>query len=340
MNKNRKLTLATFALAALAGAMSANAQEPQERRVRVESQKDVVITRTPQGPVEGANVMIESAPGQGDTFVFVSGEMSIDGKIVKGAPYSAQAVTEMIQTLGDGNRIVRKNTANVYRDSEGRTRRDQTLGAIGPFAVAGDPPQTVFINDPVAGVNLILDPRTRTARKLQRFEYKIQVGADKLPPPGESKMRTPLPGKEVEAHGFVFTTPPPGVGPLGAGPADVHFFGHTSKAEAKTEKLEKRMIEGVEAEGTRTTVTIPAGEVGNELPMEIVTERWYSPELQTVVMTRHSDPRFGENTYKLTNINRAEPAATLFQAPSDYTIKEAPAGVRRMREMRRPGDLQ
>ncbi len=82
------------------------------------------------------------------------------------------------------------------------------------------------------------------------------------------------------------------------------------------------MIEGVEAEGTRTTMTIPAGEIGNERPIEIVSERWYSPELQLVVMTRHSDPRSGETTYKLTNINRTEPAKSLFEVPAGYTIKE------------------
>jgi len=93
------------------------------------------------------------------------------------------------------------------------------------------------------------------------------------------------------------------------------------------EQLGKQSIEGVEAEGTRTTVTIPAGEIGNERPIEIVSERWYSPELQLVVMTRHSDPRFGETTYKLTNINRTEPAKSLFEVPGDYTIKEGPGGI-------------
>ena len=94
--------------------------------------------------------------------------------------------------------------------------------------------------------------------------------------------------------------------------------------DVKKEDLGKQDIEGVVAEGTRTTVTIPAGEIGNERPIEIVSERWYSPELQLVVMTRHSDPRTGETTYKLTNINRTEPAKSLFEVPSDYTIKEGP----------------
>ncbi|HZB44711.1 MAG TPA: hypothetical protein VE360_05685, partial [Pyrinomonadaceae bacterium] len=300
-----------------------------------EARGDVIVTRarTPQGPVPGSEVFVEAAPGQGDNFVFISSEMSIDGKVVKGAPYAAQAVTESVQTLGDGNRIVRKNTANVYRDSEGRTRRDQTLGTIGPFAAQGDPPQTVFINDPVAGITYILDPRSRSARKLPRFEYKVEFGAKdkeqaelKMKEHSELRLRTPGHGAEMETHGFFFRTPGPG----GPGP-EVHFFGDSSKANANTEKLAAQMVEGVMAEGTRTTVTIPAGEIGNEQPIQIVSERWYSPELQTVVMTRHSDPRFGENTYKLTNITRTEPAPTLFQVPGDYTVREVGPLMRKMR---------
>ena len=132
----------------------------------------------------------------------------------------------------------------------------------------------------------------------------------------------------------IVTAPPAGEG--------VTFMRHSSKHEAKTEKLEARSFDGVTAEGTRTTVTIPAGEIGNEQPIQIVTERWYSPELQTVVMTRHSDPRFGENTYKLTNITRTEPAATLFQVPGDYAVKEGGPLVRKVRSLapKKPADAQ
>jgi hypothetical protein len=328
------LTAAVFALSAAAFAADAGAQERQPGPVRVESEvrDGVVITRarTPQGPVPGSEFIVD---GAGDNFVFISSEMSIDGKVVKGAPYSAQSVTESVQTLSDGNRIVRKNTANVYRDSEGRTRRDQTLGTIGPFAAQGDPPQTVFINDPVAGVHYILDPRSRSARKLPRFDFKFEFGAKdkeraelKMKEHSELKLRTPGHGGELEVQRFAFRTPGPG------GPEpEIHFFGDSSKANANTEKLPAQLVEGVMAEGTRTTVTIPAGEIGNEQPIQIVSERWYSTELQTVVMTRHSDPRFGENTYKLTNITRTEPAATLFQVPGDYAVKEVGPLMRKMR---------
>jgi hypothetical protein len=99
--------------------------------------------------------------------------------------------------------------------------------------------------------------------------------------------------------------------------------GSWSKKEPKVESLGKQMVEGIEAEGTRTTITIAAGEIGNELPMNIVSERWYSSELQQVVMSKHTDPRFGESTYRLTDINRSEPAHSLFEVPSDYTVKES-----------------
>ena len=91
----------------------------------------------------------------------------------------------------------------------------------------------------------------------------------------------------------------------------------------KSESLGKQVIEGVEVEGTRETMTIAAGEIGNELPIQIIFERWYSPDLQLVVMSKHTDPRVGENTYRLTGINRSEPSHSLFELPSDYTVKES-----------------
>ena len=274
-------------------------------------------------------------------------EMSVNGKVVKGSPYSAEAVTESVQTLADGNRIVRKNSANVYRDSEGRTRREQSLSHFGPFATAGDVAQTTIINDPVAGVHYILDPRGRTARKLPVADFQFRTGHGEAGAHVRTERRVTVERKvgteedvrfkegDGAAHSFVLAAPT-AAAPIGPhGPSDVMFMRSPAKGETKTEKLEKRVVEGVEAEGQRTVTTIPAGEIGNEQPIQIVHERWYSPELQVVVMTRHSDPRFGETTYRLTNINRAAPDPSLFQVPSDYTLKEGPAIHRAPRRMRR-----
>jgi len=225
--------------------------------------------------------------------------MRFDGKVVKGAPYSATAITESAQTLSNGTRITRKTTASIYRDSEGRTRREMALDGIGPFAAANEPVHLVFINDPVAGVHYNLELRNRTARKM---------------------------------------APPPGIG------APPHLMRHTEArpAEGKTESLGKQMIEGVEAEGVRSVITIPEGRIGNDRPIEIVSERWDSPALQTVVLSKHNDPRFGETVYRLTNINRAEPARSLFEIPTDYKIEEGgPGGFfggHPMRRMKKPND--
>lgn len=309
------------ALTLLAFATVAFAQQPTEGLV--------IKQRIIQGP--------EGAPPPPDAnFVFMASE-SFGGKTVKGAPYSAEAVTESIQTLADGNRIVNRITSSVYRDSEGRTRRDQSFKGLGIFGASGEEPtQTTFINDPVAGVTYTLDSRSRTAHKSvpftfefhrkpgetiegRTFEFKVAPGAA-AGASGNVIMTAPLP-----APGPGLRVPHPGVGPEGA---TTFVFKSTKSGNANEvkEQLGKQLVEGVEAEGTRTTVTIPAGDIGNERAIEIVSERWYSPELQLVVMTRHSDPRFGETTYKLTNINRSDPAKSLFEVPAGYTVKEGPHG--------------
>jgi hypothetical protein len=93
-----------------------------------------------------------------------------------------------------------------------------------------------------------------------------------------------------------------------------------------TISLGTQTVNGVQAEGTRVTHTIPAGAIGNANPIVITNERWYSSELQTVVMIKRSDPRMGTTTFQLTNIQRQEPDASLFQVPSDYMVKQGGQG--------------
>lgn len=327
MTINRRILVTVVCAAGvLAGIVGVAAQE---RRPREGVVQNWVTIDGPGGVSFG---------GQGDnTFVFVSSEMSFDGKLVKGAPYSAQVVNENVQMLADGNRIVRRNTASVYRDSEGRTRREQTINAVGAYAVAGEPQQTIFINDPVGKVNYILDAKNRVARKLDMSS--IGLPAKKLmvegvkPRDGGSddqqkemaKMKIEIAaahGEVTSSHGEMIRPVPPGMG------IERAFVSKFDSRNTKKEALGKQSIEGVDAEGTRYTTTIPAGEIGNDAPINIISESWYSAELQTVVMSRNSDPRFGENTYRLTNITRSEPARSLFEVPSDYTIKEAvPPGM-------------
>src|SRR5271169_4601237 len=100
------------------------------------------------------------------TMDFLGAEMSFGDKAVKGAPYSAEAVTETTQMLADGNRITHKSNASVYRDSAGRTRREETLSVLGPWASGGDAPKVIFIQDPAASTAYHLDPQAHVAHKM------------------------------------------------------------------------------------------------------------------------------------------------------------------------------
>lgn len=237
---------------------------------------------------------------QGGDFVFVRAEFGLEGKLVKNSPYSAQAVTEFTQTLADGNRIHRMTSASVARDSEGRTRREQAITAIGPLAASGDMAKSVFIHDPVAGVSYTLEPNNRIARTMhdpRRFYLE-----------GSSAQAADMQKMKARAR----TKP--------------------SETDLKTDDLGSQVMEGVSVQGKRVTRTIPAGQIGNELPLQIVTETWFSEDLQAVVMSRTSDPRGGETVYKLTNVSRAEPDPSLFQVPGDFTVTEGrPMGARGMR---------
>jgi len=217
------------------------------------------------------------------------------GEPVENAPYSAEVVTEVIQEFADGNRIERRTSSTVARDGRGRVRREQQLAAIGPVLPEGDV-RMVTINDPVARVHYSLDPVRKAAIRSGR------------PGPPHAPGRPALP-------------PPHVVGAGGVGTFE-HHVEVPSPQDKRTEKLGSKEVEGVAAEGTRTTMTIPAGAIGNIRAIEITSERWYSAELRVVVYSRRSDPRFGDTTYRLTNIVRAEPDPALFQVPPDYKTEE------------------
>lgn len=261
--------------------------------------------------IEGHVTMARASGEAGQTVIeVVSAEVGLPGKVVKGAPYTAEAITESTQTLADGNRIVRKSTAQLARDSEGRTRRqDRFAGPAGSDSKEAS--ELVFINDPVAKVNWTLDSANRTARKLTLREGKGNVGGGAWTVAYGHDWEA---GLTVRHEGVVVTS--------------------RHSEPGKTESLGKRNIEGVIAEGTRTTRTIPAGEIGNERPIEVVSERWYSPELQTVVLSKRTDPMIGETSYRLTNIVRSEPPRSLFEPPADYQIKEAAGDVRIIRSVK------
>jgi hypothetical protein len=290
---------------------------PVEKTVKVE-------VRTGESP-EAVTVVTTGEPQSHiSTYTFVATEMGFESKVVKGNPFSADTVTEFTQVLGNGQRIYRNSVAGLYRDSEGRTRREQTIGAIGAYAAAGAAQKTIFINDPVAGTSYVINPAEHSATKTIRHQISGSAGAGTLTwvteagdtiQPHVSSEKVVVQSAETISHAHTYVTAPAGGGK-----------GATTISHSKnirTEPLGTQMIEGVSAEGTRTIDTIPAGAIGNETPIEIISERWYSEELGVVVKTVRNDPLSGNNTYQLKNIRRGEPSPDLFQVPSDYAVKES-----------------
>ncbi len=243
---------------------------------------------------------------------------------VAGAPYSAQSVTERVQVLADGNRIEQSTTGSVARDSQGRVRRDE--GLPGLTFNTGDAPRLVMIEDPVAGVHWTLDAQTKTAMKMPSLQAKGAEFGPLLPPP-------PPPPPGADKTVFLST-----VGPGDSGPRlQIVAKGQGSSSNANVNKVDlgTQTIEGIQAQGTRITRTIPAGAIGNEQPIIITTETWYSPDLKVLIESKTTDPRMGDTTYKLTNIQRAEPPADLFQVPADYTVKDQPGNTFFFRESKK-----
>src|ERR1051325_4898195 len=281
----------------LAGSLAAQESAPKEKvRTFTFTQNEPITMMAPFGMMQ-----YERVPE--GKIEFFSAEMAGAGEVVTAAPYTATATTESTQVLGDGNRIVNKTSSFVARDSQGRTRRETDLHRIGTMQV--DSPKTVFINDPTTHTQYIFTPGGE-ATKVIRSEgnWKESPQILDLRSSGERRIN-----KQVIVK----------VG----GPHDPQQRKENNE-QIKNEDLGTQTIEGVAAQGKRETVTIPAGQIGNEKPIEIVTETWFSPELHTMVLRKHSDPRMGDSTYRLTEIKRNEPDAALFQPPPGTKVSVEP----------------
>jgi hypothetical protein len=247
-------------------------------------------------------------------------------QVVKNQPYQAQAVTEIKQTLADGSHIAQTTTATVARDSDGRSARIQQLSTIGPWRSGSDSSQG---NGPT--LTTIFDPIAKTHTDFTSDNRVAHVA--KMPPP-------PLGAdtRSGEAGFAVFSGGPAG-GPTGGGSGPMTFavqgransslpVPDQSAPDAKSESLGSKTIEGIPVTGTKTTTTIPVGAIGNDKDLLITRETWYSPDLKLVIQSTQTDPRFGETTYSLTNIQRSEPDPALFQVPAGYTTDKLPVVVR------------
>ncbi|HEX8337348.1 MAG TPA: hypothetical protein VF621_11505 [Pyrinomonadaceae bacterium] len=312
--------VACGALLASLGLAEAFAQQPG--RVHLppppgRARSSTMRVELPMPPVAETPVpLVEDGRGGGlNTLSFTTPDATFGRKLVKGAPFAAESVTEHVQRLADGNRMVRKSTAKLFRDAAGRTRREHALTRGNVTAQDGQEPRLIVINDPVGQVEYLVDTARGTLRKTHV-------------PPALAEARRQTTGAE-SSFGVLMPT----------------SVAHRRRAEGdaarampepKKERLETQQIEGVMAEGTRVTVTVPAGEFDNEQPFEITHEHWYSPELQMVVLLKHNDPRFGETTFRLTNVTRGDPTPDLFAEPQGYRTadRHEPAFGRPV--MRRP----
>ena len=238
---------------------------------------------------------------------------------VLGAPYSAMMTNESSQLLADGNRITQSSSGTTARDSQGRTRQDAPLPAIG-YMAAANAPHLVFINDPVGQKTYTLNLTEKTAQSFAIPGVGIGTGLG-VGAGGSVETNTFVLKLKQEAEASASGQTPEIATQRNLvmmDKAKAETFGEAT--EVNTEDLGTQTMEGVLVTGTRTTKTIPAGQIGNEKPIRITIEVWTSPELKTVVMSKRSDPRMGEQTFRLTNIVRAEPDASLFTVPMDFKV--------------------
>jgi len=225
----------------------------------------------PPPPVPDHGPMMQGPGGPGDI-----GE----GKVITGIPLTAQIVVTHENTLSDGNHILRTNQTTLYRDSQGRVRREMTVEAATPST--GAVKHTIItINDPVSGNRYMLDPTNKTARQMPKRPHDHGQHPNR---PAADEIRQML-SKSVQQ-----------------------------------DQLGTKTVSGFQTTGERVTRTIAAGEIGNEKPIQVVTERWFSTDLQLPLLITHTDPLMGTATTKVTSVTRGEPDASLFQVPSDYKV--------------------
>lgn len=372
---------------------------------------EVDVDRAVELAMADAKVALEHVDFDEASVAFASDEMGSE-RVVKGAPYCADAVHESVQTLTDGNRIVRRDQTRLCRDGEGRTRQEVDRGGR----------KLVWLRDPVAKQGWLLDPQRKTARRLGHFGHAGHAGqamwfndaavgaehaeqwrafADKAREQAkvmadqarqqaqearamQERMRaegksartpqTPVtpqpaqaaqpaqapqpvliarpattaeamvtPGQPMDIQVLRLNSTGPLLPPAQPGavmnlmppppPPVVRWQAQrvAPRGQGVQSSLGSKDIEGVRANGERTTWTIEAGKIGNEKPIQIVHEVWTSPDLLLTVQSRDADPRSAERIYRLTNLKRGEPDAGLMKVPSDYSVSGGAAtpGARR-----------
>jgi hypothetical protein len=220
--------------------------------------------------------------------------IGVAGSVALGAPgepYSAVRKTTRVQKLANGTTITHITTVKEARDSSGRTYREDRREL--PAGQEGGAPDFVFANvhDPVSRTNIHWNSSTKVA-DVTHFAERSEIKLPDVAPTQVATEPRPVPTTRAE--------------PI----------------KQQSEDLGIRTINGVEAKGTRMTRVIPAGRDGNDQPLTITSEWWRSEELGIMVMSVNDDPRTGTITMELTDLERGEPDAALFQVPEGYTVKD------------------
>jgi hypothetical protein len=242
---------------------------------------------------EAAGVTLRSAQGAG-----FSSALGISTTSKAGASYSLVQETHRSSTLADGTHIEETSrTAHMYRDSEGRTRMEVYISMPHGSERA---PELAFVTiiDPVAGKSYSLNPHTQTATETG-FPFRGTMSPSAA-------------------------TPTVGAG-SGAGSQTQAALMAESMPQMTHESLGPQEMDGVTVTGTRFTQTFPVGSIGNDRPIVVVRTIWHSEELGIDMLGEVSDPRTGNVTTRVTQLDRTEPDPALFQVPADYQITEAPA---------------
>ncbi|HWE48511.1 MAG TPA: hypothetical protein VG273_01905 [Bryobacteraceae bacterium] len=263
--------------------------------------------------VEGRSISVTSGPA-GGAFGFIAAAPVMGARSMTGSPFTGTEERHSLQVLGDGTRIEQTESSQIARDLEGRTRTETVPGGSGA-------PAMVSIQDPVAGANYFLDVEHKTANKLPT--PKLMPGVRTMA--GSASTAT-LAGPVRVVNGAMAgrTSVQIADGPQIMSFQTTSAMRGPGSAPAE-EDLGVQNINGVLAKGTRTTINIPAGQIGNDRAIQVVNERWFSDELGMTVKSSNADPRFGTTTYELTNVNRGAPDPSLFQVPADYTVNEGKA---------------
>ena len=275
-------------------------------------------------------------------------------EVVTGKPFSATEERHSLQVLSDGTRIENSETNRLYRDDQGRTRVERTGGAVTIFdPVAGfsaelSPATKTAVKSSqtllgmrITNVNSDLDTLRKQLQELRSQSQQTNS------PEQTAKLKAEIADLEKAIADsansvFRFTIPRDGQN-FAAPPATKRFYfssnGTPTPASdpqapvtlrvepgdnGSVESLPAQTINGAMAEGTRTTETIPAGKIGNDRPISIVNERWFSPDLRLLVKSSSSDARFGDTTYQVTNIVQSSPDPDLFRIPTEYTVTNQP----------------